>query len=179
MFCSLPPPHDTHEHRLRILVSLPLTYPNSSPPQLQLLNRYIGPYRVDTGLFGSVLRTYISKDGVEWLEDNVCVFDGIENVRERCAKWLGERLTEKTIAELRIEDELEQKRSTGMDEEHRERIESKVSPSDNGPSKPAELPPNLTLFESEPFMDRKSVFIGRACRIEDPSQVSSLQRLKV
>jgi hypothetical protein len=36
--------------RLRVLVSLPPSYPNSSPPQLQLLGRYLGNYSIDSGL---------------------------------------------------------------------------------------------------------------------------------
>jgi hypothetical protein len=35
---------------MRVLVSLPPTYPNSSPPQLQLLGRYLGSFPIDTGL---------------------------------------------------------------------------------------------------------------------------------
>lgn len=36
--------------KIRILVSLPPTYPNSSPPQLQLLGRYVGQFPIDAGL---------------------------------------------------------------------------------------------------------------------------------
>ncbi len=35
---------------MRVLVSLPPTYPNSSPPQLQLLGRYLGSFSIDAGL---------------------------------------------------------------------------------------------------------------------------------
>lgn len=35
---------------MRVLVSLPPTYPNSSPPQLQLLGRYLGSFPIDTAL---------------------------------------------------------------------------------------------------------------------------------
>lgn len=33
---------------MRVMVSLPPTYPNSSPPQLQLLGRYLGNFAIDT-----------------------------------------------------------------------------------------------------------------------------------
>lgn len=36
--------------KMRVLVSLPPTYPNSSPPQLQLLGRYLGNFSIDAGL---------------------------------------------------------------------------------------------------------------------------------
>lgn len=35
---------------MRVLVSLPPTYPSSAPPQLQLLGRYMGSFGIDAGL---------------------------------------------------------------------------------------------------------------------------------
>lgn len=35
---------------MRMLVSLPPTYPDSAPPQLQLLGRYLGNFGIDAGL---------------------------------------------------------------------------------------------------------------------------------
>ena len=35
---------------MRVMVSLPPTYPGSSPPQLQLLGRYLGNFSIDTDL---------------------------------------------------------------------------------------------------------------------------------
>jgi hypothetical protein len=40
---------------MRVMVSLPPTYPNSSPPQLQLLGRYLGNFAIDTDLCMSLL----------------------------------------------------------------------------------------------------------------------------
>lgn len=33
------------------------------------------------------------------------------------------------------------------------------------------LPEGIKLIEAEPIVDRKSVFVGRACQISHPSQV--------
>ncbi|KAI0328219.1 UPF0029-domain-containing protein [Cubamyces sp. BRFM 1775] len=168
------PSDDAEEssHQIIVLVSLPPTYPASSPPQLQLLSRYIGPYGVDAPLFGMVLRTFISRGAVEWTPDSVCVFDGLEWVKERCAEWLGERMSEKKIGELMREDE--KARPSGVNEDN-------VSPEGEGkrsarsgqepPDIPATIPPGITITEAEPILDRKSAFVGRACRITDPSQV--------
>lgn len=41
---------------MRVLVSLPPTYPNSAP-QLQLLGRYMGSFGIDAGLCKSFLRS--------------------------------------------------------------------------------------------------------------------------
>ena len=45
-----------------LCVSLPPAYPLSrTAPQLQLLSRYIGPFGVDSELFGTITRTFIEK----------------------------------------------------------------------------------------------------------------------
>jgi hypothetical protein len=35
----------------------------------------------------------------------------------------------------------------------------------------AALPEGIKIIEAEAIVDRKSIFVGRACRISDPSQV--------
>ena len=166
-----------------ILVSLPPTYPTSAPPQLQLLSRYIGPYGVDAALFGSVLRTYISRGAVEWVGAE-CVFDGLEWVRERCAVWVGERTSERVAGEMVREDGREHAKG------HEEEVHAHTGGNDGGggmvraaavveaeaeaAALPAEMPPGITIVEAEPIQDRKSAFVGRACRVTDPSQVRSL-----
>ncbi|EIW61134.1 UPF0029-domain-containing protein [Trametes versicolor FP-101664 SS1] len=152
-------------HSIILLVSLPPTYPSSSPPQLQLLSRYIGPYGVDAPLFGMVLRTFISRGAVEWTPGGVCVFDGLEWVKERCIEWLGERMSEKRAGELLRDDE------RGKADELQEEGKPSARAGREPPAIPAEMPAGITLVEAEPIVDRKSVFIGRACRIADPSQV--------
>ena len=177
---SLPLDDPSPETPITILVSLPPTYPTSAPPQLQLLSRYIGPYGVDAALFGSVLRTYISRGAVEWVGAE-CVFDGLEWVRERCAVWVGERTSERVAGEMVREDGREHARG------HEEEVRAHASGSDGGggmvraavveaeaAALPAEMPPGITIVEAEPIQDRKSAFVGRACRVTDPSQVRSL-----
>ncbi|KAJ7056990.1 ribosomal protein S5 domain 2-type protein [Mycena amicta] len=155
---SLPVPHE--EVSIRVLVSLPENYPAEAAPQLQLLSRYIGAFGADPALFGAVLRTFISvTSGVEWAGD-VCVFDGLQNVLERCATWYGERLSADAVGELqRVE-------------------EHPHSPERTSPPPPppiadavAPLPDGIKIFVAEPITDRKSAFVGRACAISDPVQV--------
>ena len=43
---------------MRVLVSLPPTYPHSSPPQLQLLGRYLGSFAIDAGLCKCIPLSY-------------------------------------------------------------------------------------------------------------------------
>lgn len=58
---------------LRILVTLGPTYPAEAPPQLQLLSRYLGDFGVDSDIFGSVLRVFIARPGVEWNAGDVAI----------------------------------------------------------------------------------------------------------
>lgn len=158
-------PHTTYP--ITVLISLSPSYPVLAPPQLQLLSRYLGPYGVDPALFGAVLRTYISRDGVEWIPGAVCVFDGLERTRETCEKWLGERMSAVKIGELVRDDERPKTEiAEGRLEPEAVFVQNLI------PVPPrAEMPAGLEIIEAEQIVDRKSVFIGRACRITDPSQV--------
>jgi hypothetical protein len=177
-------PHD--DVPLRLLVSLPPEYPASHPPQLQLLSRYIGgihlvplitwsnsrssgPYAVDSNLFGLILRTYIAHldRGVEFSPDIVCVFDGVQSVLHLCQKWYEEKLSE--AAALEVAREAQRGHQISLDSESSE-VEQQGKPPP--PLPPAGIPKDVEIFVSEPIVDRKSSFIGRACRISDPAQVS-------
>lgn len=155
--------------QIRILVSLPSSYPGSSPPQLQLLSRYIGPFSVDAQLFGSVLKTFISKDGVEWLSDSICVFDGVENVRERCASWFAERLNEERANGL-LRDEMRDG-PVQLGSRSGRSVTSDVQGVHGQQQQHLTIPDGIEFAVAEAITDRKSAFVGRACRIEDPSQV--------
>ncbi|KAH0840190.1 hypothetical protein J3R83DRAFT_1189 [Lanmaoa asiatica] len=65
---------------IRILVSLPPSYPAESSPQLQLFSRYIGAFGVDSSLFGASL--------------------------ERCEAWYEDKLNREKVGELIREDVL-------------------------------------------------------------------------
>ncbi|KAI0700615.1 UPF0029-domain-containing protein [Cytidiella melzeri] len=166
---------DDDETKCAVLVSLPPTYPATSPPQLQLLSRYIGPFGVDSALWGAVLRTYMSSEGVEWAEDSVCVFDGLEWVKERCAAWYATKKSEKLAGELLRADErnfaagdVEEEPPNAVVELHNSHAEQDRQPA------PSAIPKGIVIVEAEPIIDRKSAFVGRACRINDPSQVPSI-----
>ncbi|EGN92047.1 hypothetical protein SERLA73DRAFT_191694 [Serpula lacrymans var. lacrymans S7.3] len=158
-------PHE--DVSLRILVSIPPSYPNSSPPQLQLLSRYIGAFGVDSSLFGSILRTFISVNGAEWSPDSVCVFDGLQNVLERCSAWYEDRLSVEKAGELMRGD------AHAREEEHVSSsiTDQKIDDEHVLPRDVPALPDGIRIVEAESIVDRRSVFIGRACEISHPSQV--------
>jgi len=165
------PSHE--EVSIRILVSLPPSYPASSPPQLQLLSRYIGAFGVDSSLFGSILRTFLSLSGVEWSCDTVCVFDGLQSVLERSEAWYEDKLNREKVGELIRED------ASGRDSALQESVESTKEHGEGlgRVSRPiptlqdVALPEGIKLINAEPIVDRRSVFVGRACQISHPSQV--------
>jgi hypothetical protein len=167
---SLTSPYE--EISFRVLVSLPPTYPASSPPQLQLLSKYIGDFGVDPGLFGAFLRTFITSiDGVEWTPDGVCIFDGLQNVQERCSTWYEDQRrmrgnAEKEVAADAVVTTVQSSKFVSHDALDDWEEQSSVNP-------PAPRPEGTHITVAEAITDRKSVFVGRACRISHPSQVKS------
>ena len=122
---------------------------------------------MDPILFGTVLKTYMSAEGVEWVRDMVCVFDGLEWVKERCTEWYRAKKSEKLASEMQREDEKNYSAAEGED---------KRASGSNDHWQESPVPPpttsGLEIIEAEPIVDRKSSFVGRACHITDPSQVS-------
>ena len=175
---SLPSPYE--DVSLKILVSLPHSYPSTSPPQLQLLSKYIGAFRADSDLFGSILRTYISVNGTEWTQDTVCVFDGLQNVLERCLAWYEDRLNSEKAGEVARDDLKGQLGNvvvaTGrsspntINHDGDEEREGPILGEDQ--KLLIALPTGVQIFVADPLIDRKSVFVGRACRISNPSEVN-------
>lgn len=110
-------------------------------------------------------------DGVEWTEDSVCVFDGLENVRERCAIWYAERLSEERAQDILREDEKERHHMQNDSGSVDKSSELHTKDPDDYRAPTSEMPDGVDFFIADPIVERKSVFIGRACRITDPSQV--------
>jgi hypothetical protein len=166
---SLPAPHD--DIAIRVLVSLPRSYPSSSPPQLQLLSRYIGAFGADANLFGSILRTYISANGVKWSEDTVCVFDGLQTVLETSTTWYEERLSMEKAGELVREDSRRHQHDSTDHYQDGDASGAEENLMPQTESIPVDLPAGVQIYTIEPITDRKSTFVGRACRIQHPSEV--------
>lgn len=101
----------------------------------------------------------------------MCVFDGLEWVKERCAEWFSGKKSEKLAGQLLREDErgsatpdVEESKNKKVSELH-DHVEEHAAPV------PVGIPKGLDIIEAEPIIDRKSAFVGRACRIADPAQV--------
>jgi len=167
---SLLPPHDAIS--LQVLVTLPPSYPATSPPQLQLLSRYIGAFGVDADLFGSIIKTFMSVNGVEWTPGVVCVFDGLQSVLEIVVRWYEQKVESKKAGEALRGQTHSHPRSPELIE--KPETDDSASTPVSLDTQPVALPEGIRLFEAEPVLDRKSAFVGRACRISDPAQVPQI-----
>ena len=110
----------------------------------------------------------------------MCVFDGLENAKEKCGRWYEEQLSVKAAGEMVREETKESKVSSTSDEppgpsEDALSIHTIISE----PQASVELPEGLEIIEAEPILDRKSSFVGRACRITSPDQVAGAGRLPI
>jgi hypothetical protein len=122
-------------------------------------------HSIDSELFGTILRTYISTThGVEWSPDSACIFDGITWVHDQCLSWYERRLSQNADSNAKHPSSFSQ--SPNPDQ---------TSPTDGGlSSHHTVLPTHIRIVEADPIVDRKSTFVGRACAISDPSEVSQV-----
>jgi hypothetical protein len=132
----------------------------------------VGDFATDSSLFGAITRTFLRDD--IWLEGSVAVFEGIERAREQCDAYLISKLAdidEKKITDFHsTQDDLEIARHLQYEEE----IIQAESQLRTVKLEEAKLPEGCKLFTSDPITDRKSVFIGHACRIKSPAEVSQV-----
>lgn len=88
---------------------------------------------------------------------------------KRCEAWYEDKLNRETAGELLREDALT--RAHVLVEPNEPFASSTVDEKDRVLPLDTALPDDIKIVEAEPIVDRKSIFIGRACRISDPSQV--------
>lgn len=107
--------------------------------------------------------------GAEWRPDEVVVFDGIEYVRSQLSRWYGERLSETEGEAIAREGSKGNGTMGSADTPPGDNLEE-----DSGLSVKTDLdalPEGIDIVQAEGIVDRKSVFVGRACRITRPAQV--------
>ncbi|KWU45749.1 UPF0029-domain-containing protein [Rhodotorula sp. JG-1b] len=181
---------------LHVLVSLPKGYPADEPPLLQLQDRYLSSFAVSDALFGAVLRTFMhdpeavsdgtTPPGIEWT-GGVCLFEGVEYVREVCGQWVADREKELAQAERARTDAAAADASEKRDRQ-REAAAAAAAPrrgegegsapvankNQNGhASKPAAVP-CPTIVSSDPIIDRQSVFVGHTAKVESLEEVEAV-----
>lgn len=163
---------------LRLSLSIPSSYPaSSSPPQLQLLDRFLGPYEVDTKLFSDVLRTFRTSKDEAWGEGDparAVLFEGCEAVKARVEEWLKE--AEKRDAERKAQDG-----RAGAGEEVTQSQEHDVAPIEvqlqrrRAPESPyAQSARAKQWTTTDAVVERKSTFVGHAVRLDHVEEVPYL-----
>lgn len=175
---------------LKICVSLPPSYPNNTPPQFQLLSRYIGPYGVDTELFATVTRTFISSTGVEWKDGQVVIFEGLEHVRGLISRvslhllwrfWEYKFMPPQWYSNRASEDKV----NNILRDDHNPPLSQIVVSSEAMPTSYSDQPSILTeisdiqMTQSEVIRDRGSSFVARAFKITHPIQVSKMDKFQL
>ena len=161
---------------IKLSATIPPGYPQRpTAPQLQLLNRYIGPHGVDHTLFGQVLRIYHQDSSIAghaiFQPGEVALFDGIERVRDKVEEWYSTREAE--VLQRREDDRLHRQagaaEETEMDAAVRDtNCTLDASNGDGGRASPSS---GVTLISAPAITERKSVFVGHAAVLTDASQV--------
>lgn len=172
--------------------NLPCLLPHTLPPTRVLVTRctgvllqYIGDHLIESDLFGSITRIFMHEDA--WQPEQVVVFDGIERAKEIVEAFLATKKAERDAKEEANPQysavHQQQPPASGSDDVD-PALQTQTKRAENGAAQkndqlshgpqnalPPSLPAGCKLFTSEPIVDRKSVFIGHACAIKDPSEV--------
>ena len=187
---------DVNDEPIDILTSitLPERYPDTNhPPQVQLLNRFVGGHSVDHVLFGKILRCFLHDPtllsekgrsiGLEWRRGDPILFEALEWAKESVQEWYEER--QKLLHDRTVEmDAAKEARHAIVANQG---LSTKVGGSGGvtqfGGLEDTHAPVTMTveqlkflatelkLVSSEPIIDRKSSFIGHCCRISSSEQV--------
>lgn len=166
---------------IRLALTLPPEYPHSaSPPQLQLLGRYIGAHAVDHVLFGAVLRCFFHhyphstedgwegatpgaglEEGVHWTPGEVVLFEGVEWAKERVTAWYNAREEERL---REVANRQEQSAAAGP---------TSASASASAISRTDEQSKGVTSFDAELYEpDSASAHAGKARRDQQGNGIS-------
>lgn len=177
---------------LRLCITLPPRYPASaSPPQLQLLDRFLGPHEVDTALFSSILKLFLGESSeavVEWTPEDATqavLFEGCEAVKAKVESWYGvkerEAESRRRAGERGVPDEKKSSdgQVAGQEQEQQLPLDQKPTNGSSSSSRgvDAELQRLLKTKQwttTEAIVDRKSTFIGHAIKLDRPEEVPHL-----
>lgn len=168
------------ETPLHLLLSIPYpAYPTGEPPLIQIHDRYLGKFQVSDELFGQVVRTFMHDseagptNSVEW-SGAVCLFEGVESVKELCSTWVqsqaaekrrGERLRQEAAGPSELDattferDSKARGTSEGNDElrEEEERLREPSFARMRRKPGPEHETPCPEIYSTQGLVDRKSV----------------------
>lgn len=177
---------------IRLAITLPPHYPSSTfPPQFQLLSKYVGSYSVDSTLFGQILRLFhhgsTNQEEVHWIKGQVILFEGIEKAREKIEDWLKEKKENdesdykdqqalyangKGTIKPNSNDRAMTSDQTELETQRLIEINQKEASENSERLKKQAEKIERMLVTAPPITEKKSVFIGHACKIESIEDVS-------
>ncbi|KAH9456185.1 hypothetical protein MJO29_006198 [Puccinia striiformis f. sp. tritici] len=151
---------DTH---FQLRLDIPDGYPSTeAKPRLKLLAKYLGSFRVDQKLLGSIVEVFEGQKS-----NDPILYEGIETAKEIVAEFY------QTNLDRRKSSNQEPGQASSPQE-----IEGKTEDQSNGRSEaadrvecPVEKVEQFVVHTSEPIVDRKSVFIGHSISLNDPKDV--------
>lgn len=110
-----------------------------------------------------------------WTEGEVAIFEGIERAREVCETFYDSRQADlqakKAVDDHATQDDLELARQLQYEEDSARSHFNHA----NITREAVRLPDGCKLYTSDPIIDRKSVFIGHACKLTHPSEVDQIR----
>ena len=125
-------------------------------------------------IVGNVSRTFISPEGVDHNDGEVCVFEGAQYTLSLAKQWFAARLSENLAADIARTGDRQAAHT--MTHESSSRGSSRpptpsLAKTNHDSSRHKGKKSGIKIVSSEPIIDRKSEFIGHAVRITDISQV--------
>ncbi|EGG05323.1 uncharacterized protein MELLADRAFT_78084 [Melampsora larici-populina 98AG31] len=155
------------EIRFSTRVIIPKDYPERSPPQFQLISKYIGPYLILPELFNQISKLYQDEDD-DWTSSQSILFDALESIKEIIMNYYHQKSKGLQESKVNREEMICKKH----DEDHQ------INEVLNKRNLPISIDDQSTevfeIFVSEPIMDRKSIFVGHSTFLKDPRQVKAI-----
>ncbi|WAQ83792.1 hypothetical protein PtA15_4A241 [Puccinia triticina] len=150
----------------QLLLEIPDGYPSKDArPRLALLAKYIGSFRVNTDLSGSIDKAFEGKPA-----DEPILYDGIETAREIVSEFYQTNRNRRGESSSQALPILTTQRTEGKTEDN-EADQSLEAADGDRTGSPGRTKQNFMVYTSEPIVDRKSVFIGHAVALDDPKDV--------
>ena len=151
-----------NEVELDLLIAVPSAYP-SDFPAVVLQDRFIEAYLVDTELSTAIAMALADDGG--WEPGMPALYEAVERARTIAGEWLRRHRDATLVSQIeRAEDHPETPRfeAPTTPRAHPQALRYAMAP---------QMPDGLAFVSAEPIVDRKSVFIGHAVAVSEPSQV--------
>ncbi|KAK4050063.1 hypothetical protein OIO90_005253 [Microbotryomycetes sp. JL221] len=180
---------DSPNDEIALLITIPPSYPDQSPPQLQLKSLYLSSLSVTDDLWSQVLRLYMhdrhvasETDVVEFQPGEVSLFQAIECARDLLdVGHLNYQAHEREVERGTTSAPVYQLHGS-IGGAQRDETEDEAGPPETttgaGPQWRRKLDGADVkcpqIFSTQPIIERKSVFVGHAAQVKSLAEVQSV-----